>query len=94
MLREYDKEDYGWEAFKLYAEQNSINLEDKEDWEAWWNCWKMAITVYDEFIKEFRREKEEEPYICPHSNTYVDTSGWHCVDCGESASPPLTLCLQ
>jgi len=124
------KEAHNWDAFCEYAKNKGISLENKENYEAWWDCWKAGIYSYVFLVKDslFRegkfKEKEEgfgscldcsredecnvgrnsefcilnkkpkkiSPDKCPHLNVYVDTAGWHCTDCGESASyPPYPL---
>ena len=34
---------YCWDEFVDFCEDNGIGLEYKEDWGAWWDCWKAAI---------------------------------------------------
>jgi len=34
---------YRWKDFCEYAEKNGISIEDLEDYEMWWDCWKTAI---------------------------------------------------
>ena len=33
---------YSWNRFIQFCEEERINLENEEDWEVWWNCWKTA----------------------------------------------------
>jgi len=45
MKKPENSEFYGWKSFVRWANKNGVQLEHKEDWEPWWNCWKAAYCV-------------------------------------------------
>jgi len=46
-----DGSEYCWDEFKDWAEDTSISLEHKDDWEPWWLCWISAIAAKGDYIK-------------------------------------------
>ena len=44
-------------AFFTWAEENGINLEHKEDWEEWLNCWVDGYTNGVNDIKKIMQGK-------------------------------------
>ena len=36
--------EYCWDEFVDWCEDTGVGLEYQEDWGAWWDCWKSAIS--------------------------------------------------
>ena len=45
-------EEYHWDAFMDWATDRGVNLEHKDDWGEWWDCWVEAIRYTKEYDKE------------------------------------------
>ena len=43
-------------AFIVWAQENAINLDNKEDWEDWWKCWVDGYHHAVEDVKGIIRE--------------------------------------
>lgn len=35
-----------WPAFKDFASENGVSLDNNEDWQAWWNCFEAGADAY------------------------------------------------
>jgi len=38
-----EEDKYNWELFVLYCLKEGIGLDDIDDWQAWWDCWKAGV---------------------------------------------------
>lgn len=44
-LSAQEQEEYDWRSFKEYAGSQGIILNDLDDYQVWWNCWKKGFTA-------------------------------------------------